>query len=419
MASIRRRPAQPAQLTRLSHGLRVVLKEDHSTPIVSCCLYLPGGGRDETVRTAGLTVFAQRLLLKGTGSLTAEEVVRKLESMGANITPFAGKDFVGCTLTCLRKHWDASLGLLVECLADPAFRSEEVEMERQNLLVELREHRDNPLPYALERSEEALFRGHFYGLPQMGEEESLSGVTRDQLVKWHSSTYLTGDAVISVVGDISSDTVIRQVSERFRALPRGQGTRGNGRPPSSMKKQQVVRESRDKRQCVIVMAFQAPRQVSDDNLPFEVMQHVLAGMGSRLFIELRDRQGLAYVVSSRYEGRRLAGAFKAFIGTSPEKEKVAFKAMQAELGKIYEKKVPGGELARAKRLAQGLHLIGMQRNLVQASRYGYYEAVGLGYKAVDRYPEMIGKISADDVQKVAAKYLEGGACSTVVVTPTG
>lgn len=409
---------KPVKLTT-PNGITLILKENHSTPIVSLCVYFPGGVRSETPAVNGITALAQNVLQKGTTRRSAETIANELESIGARMHTVTGKDLFGATLSVLSKHLPQALEIFADCVLNPAFAAGEVDRERTNTLLELEKKKDEPYSYCFELCERALYGDHPYGLPVLGRPSSVQALTPDDLAEWHRRHFSARRMVAALVGDVAVADAQRALSEKFMALPPTADGVAPLAPPEPLAGIHTEREERDKRQVVLALGFAAPPVSHHDYAAVDVMTHIFAGMGARFFIELRDKLGLAYTVSAVYEARLAAGSLRCYIGTSPEKAEQAEAAMLGELEKAKDKRVSNEELHRAKQYMLGLYEIGLQRNASQASQYAYWEEMGLGYQMVEQYPSLIKKITASDVKAVAQKYLDTTNYAKAILAPPG
>lgn len=393
------------QVFHAPNGMTIIVKENHSTPIVSMAAYFRGGVRAEDPDVNGITAFSRRLLMKGTTTRSAEDVASELEFLGASMSPFTGKDVCGAGLSCLSKHFSRALEVYADCHLHPVFDSEAVERERRNILTDIEKKKDDTLSYCLELCEGILYQSHPYRLPVAGSEESVRNISRHGLESWHRRLCASDQMVVALVGDVEAGQACELISRAFSELP----ARGEPFPVVSPEgaldgvKEVVAR--RDKRQVAVALGFQAPAFGSEDFPAFDVLEHVLSGMGSRLFIELRDKLGLAYVVNCSYDARLDNGAFRIYIGTSEERRERSREAMLRELDRLRQRRVSRNEVARTRRYMIGLYEIALQRNGAQASRLAFYEIMGAGYRLLRDYPKRIRKVTADDVLRVAERYL--------------
>ena len=400
------RDALPVEVLKASNGLTLILKENHSTPIISLALYARGGLYTEEEPHQGITGFMQRMLMKGTARRDAETIAADLEYLGASMSPFTGKDVFGVSLTSLSKHFLSALEVFTDCLSSPTMPRENADRERTVILSDIEKRKDDTLSYCLELCERALFEGHPYRFPISGRAESLKSVTVDDLRAWHDRLYRADRMVVAVVGDFELARMREVLLETLGGLPPSSEALPGYPVPRPFSGLREIRETLDKRQVAVALGFQGPAFPHPDYPAFDVLDHLLSGMGSRLFIELRDKQGLGYVVSSSFESRRDIGAFKIYIATREERRERARQAMLEQLARLREEPVSDEEMARARQYMLGLQEIALQRNGAQASRLAYYEIMGLGWNLIETYPACIAGVGAGDVRRVAERYLD-------------
>ena len=177
-----------------------------------------------------------------------------------------------------------------------------------------------------------------------------------------------------------------------------------------------VEFEKEKAQTHIIAGYHAPGFKSRDRYAFEVLNTVLSGQGGRLFIELRDKKSLAYAVTSFYVPGMEGGYFGVYIGTAPQKEKEALEAIREQL-QLVLKGVEEQELERAKNYIVGSFEIGLQRNSAQAATVGFDELYGIGAYEYRKFPEKILAVTADDVARVAGKYINPEAAAVAILKP--
>lgn len=406
----------PVKKIKLSNTATLLIEENHATPIVAWSAYFQGSVRAESEKESGLTYFTQRMLLKGTKKFTAEELAFRTEAIGCELSLFTERDAFGLYTAILSKHIEEGLSLFMEALFHPTFPPEEVEKERQLILAEIQHSHDELYAYCLELCDKGLFTAHPYRFPRKGLPESVLSITRDDLARWHQTWYSPDNLVFSVVGDVSTehiaDSIIRALEARpHKAVPVIQPPPQNGR---------AIREiavEREKRQLTMAIGFLAPDAQSDDRFPFEVLNGLLSGMGSRLFMELRDKRGLAYSIGSSYDATLDHGILKTYMGTAAEKEKAAREGLLEELWRLRGTLPDADELERTKRNLIGLYEIARQKNSTTARRYARYESLGLGWRTANQYPKKIEEVQASEVARLATRYLIPEQYAYAVVRP--
>lgn len=413
------RQGLPSRLFVGPGGLRIVVAENHATPITAVAVYCLGGVRNERRDLSGITHLAQRMLLKGTRVRSAEELAEGFEFLGARYAPFTSKDLVGATLSVLSRNLARALDLLAECLLQPFFLPEELERERRLVLTEIQRRQDDGFACAMDLSEAALYRKHPYRLPVAGSQTSVRRLDRERLIRWHGRLYSPDRMVVAVVGDLRATHMRDLVLEAFASLDRPRPALREAEPeePPTAPRQRTRRRARQ--HVALALSFMGPHFPSSDFLAMDVLSQVLAGMSGRLFTELRDRRGLGYAVGAGLEPRRDRSHFGVHLGTSLENRQVALEALLGELRRVREELVPRQELARVRRHLLGLFSISLQRKAVQAARLAFFELMGAGHGFLQGYPEAVRRITPEAMLEAARRHLhlEGYACGQVLPHP--
>jgi zinc protease len=390
----------------LDSGITLLLKENHSVPIVAVSVLVPGGVKYETARNNGISNLMQEVLLRGTERRSGSELADELALLGADLYARVGHDFIGYDLNIVSEDLENGMEILADVIMNPAFDDEEIERERQEVLAKLKTKRNWLHGYSQELCDRAVYGEHPYGLPVEGNEDAVARLTQKDLRAWHKKFYLANNLVISVVGDIDRQNVRAMVEETFAPLRSGKIPKLQLAEIALPDAPREVGEELDKHQTHLVVGMPGPGVPDPDYYPFQVLNDVLSGMGSRLFMNLRDAKGLAYTVYSYLSARAQGGAFKVYIGTSPEREEEAIAGILDELRAVRDDGVTDEEFKRAKDHLIGQRDVQLQRNATQARLYASAEIMGTGFDAVDRYQERIADVTMEDVARVAGKYID-------------
>ena len=403
----------------LSNGIRVLVKENRSVPLFSAQAVFLGGLRYEEESTNGISNFLAEMFTRGTASRSAEEIAAQTEGMAAGIDGFSGKNSVGVSLSAFSENFDEAMDIFSDVILNPAFSEEEMERGRREILAALEKERDNLTRKTVKNFLGALFLEHPYRFNVLGTEENVRAFASADVSAFYEKIARPENMVISVAGDVDADRALASLEKLFGSMKTG-GFRGvvpAAEPPLSAVRRSVSLE-KDKEQTHIVLGFHAPGFRSEDRHAFEVLNSVLSGQGGRLFIELRDKKSLAYSVTSFYVPGMEGGYFGVYIGTSPEKEEEALSAIRKQL----ELALGGAseeEIARARNYIVGSFEIGLQRNSAQASMAAFDELYGIGFREYREYPEKILAVTAEDVKRVARKYIDPEVFAVAVVRPGG
>ena len=401
----------------LPNGLRLHVLRRPEVPIASLRLACPGGLLSETRATSGVTRFLSAMWTRGTGSLSALEFARQTEGMAAEVDGFSGRNSVGITLDSLSESLDSALPLFAEALLDPRYDPDEIERERRETLAALERREDRLGQRAFQLFAQTEFEEHPYSLTILGERESIEGFDESSLRR-HSARLLRADgAALSVVGDIDPEKLGRQILDLFGEM----GRSGAGfDPPLVPARGPGVRESslsKDRAQAHLVVGFRGLTLDDPDRHALELISQLLAGQGGRLFLELRDRQSLAYTVSASSVEGIAPGYFSLYIATAPDKLDRARAGIFEEIDRLVCAAPPPEELERAIRFGAGSFAIDAQRNHARAAHIALDSIYDLGADHSDEYPNRLAAVSPEDVLRVAQRVLRTDACTISSVHP--
>lgn len=420
----KRRLARPAKkpngllLRReMENGIRLIVKENHLAPIVAIKVAMLGGLKCEDKSNNGINNFVAQMLTKGTASRSALDIATRIESMAGAIDGFSGRNSLGLSAEIMSRYFEQGLEITSDVILNPAFDPGEMEKKRVEIFAAIKEQSDDPFHSAFSLALRALYRVNPYGMEVLGTERAVKRFKAADLKSYYQKYCAPKNMVMVVVGDLRAEEVVAHVEKyfgsfekvacRFPAPPQ--------EPP--IKEARIVKAYKDKQQAHVVLAFHGVSLRNPDRYPIQVMNSILSGQAGRLFIELRDKGGLAYSVSSfSWEGID-PGYIAVYAGISPEKIGLAVDCLKKELKKIRDEKADSAELARAKKFIIGNFEINLQRNIAQASNLAFNELYGLGYDHYKDYPREIQKVTAADVLEAANKYLALDRCVLAVLRP--
>ncbi len=401
----------------LPNGLTLLVKENPSVPLVALRAVFLGGLRFEDERTNGINNFMADMLTQGTETRDAATLATLVESMAAGLGGFSGRNSFGVEAEGLSGSFERLLEIFSDVLLHPTFDPSEMEKSRRDILAAIKRQEDNLVQYAFQLFSETLYPEHPYGMPVIGTEKSVTALKREDLLDYYRRLVDPENLVLAVVGDVRRQDVLRLVQQYFGGMER----RGFQPPqlpaveaPSTV--QRSVRH-RDKQQAHLIIGFLGTTLDDPDRYPLEVLDAVLSNQGGRLFVELRDKQSLAYSLSGFSRLGLDPGVLGVYLGVSPEKVEQATTAALEELEKLRTSSISEEELSRAKRLLIGSFEIGLQENSAQAADMAFNERYGLGYDAFQRYAQHIESVTAEDVLRVARQYLPVDAYTIGMVKP--
>ncbi|MFO1520430.1 MAG: pitrilysin family protein [bacterium] len=400
-------PRKEVKLVKLKNGLKLVFKESPRLPLVAMRLVNFGGLRYESRKKNGVHHLLAQTLTKGTKTRSAEQLALETEQIAGSLDAFSGRNLDGMQGDFLSEKLEVGLDLLFDVLLNPAFDPAEIEKERGNTLEAIRREQDQLASIAYKNFLRELYKDHPYAMPVIGTADTVKGITRKDLLETHREMLNPRNMVISMVGDFDASHLEELLTEKLGKLK-------STRPPTLKlpipkapdAPVRLAIQKKSKMQTHIVLGFLGTQINSRDRYALDVLNNILAGQGGRLFLELRDKQSLAYSVTSFSQEGVERGFFSVYIATEPQKKERAVEGILKELQKIRSETVSEGELDRAKKYIMGSYEIDLQRNSNVATHLAFNEIYGIGAQEYRQLPERIAKVTREDILKVAQKYLD-------------
>ena len=403
----------------LPSGLRLLVKEDHRLPFVEFRTALRGGVLAETTANNGLTQLLARLLLKGTPSRSAEQLAEAIENVGGSIDSFGGNNSFGVSAEVMSEDFALGLNLVADVLRRPVFPADALERERQVTLAGIAAQRDDMLRSAIQLLRRTLFGDTGYGLDGLGTEESVTRLTATDLRDFHARLTVPNNCVLAIYGDVQAAEVLAAVETAFADWPKNPDlakllrTSVSALPTSAGR----AEETRDKKQAVVVVGFPGTTLLAPDRYALELVQESCSDLGSRLFLRIRDKLGLAYYTGAMNFMGLVPGCFAFYAGTEPEKAAQVEKEMLGEAALLCTEGLSEDELRRAKAKVIGQKKIARQELGNFAMTNALDELYGLGYANQDTEDIHFESVTRADIIAVAQKYLRPEAVVTAVVRP--
>ena len=380
--------------------IELFFKKRDDLPIVAVSLLFPGGKRDETENNCGITSLMLKSSLKGTRSFNAEEIAWRVESLGSGIGQSLGLDQFGYSIKLPADRLEEGLEILSEVICCPTFPQEQVEREKQSIYGEIRRLQDSMFPAAFDQFMRACFGEQAYGLPSSGNAEAVAALTHDDLHRWHNQLMSQKNVIISVVGDLTDNSLLQQLCAD---LP--ESSLGSNGPINAFLQPGERSISVSRQQTASVLGFPGVSLMHQDRYALDLLAEITSGLAGRFFQAVRGENGLAYAVTGFHRARKDSGNFITYTATSPENEELARRILLEECAKLAAEPVGHKELAAAKESLRGEMVIGTQTFGAQAALQAHYLVSGLPQDEMDRYIERVMAITIEDVRNAAEKYL--------------
>ena len=406
------------QRDALSNGLRVLTAPLEHAQSVTCYIMLAAGSRYENVANRGIAHFAEHMFFKGTERRpTAKDIALEVDRFGGEFNAFTSKEYTGYYIRCAGEQRDQALDVLVDMIRNSKFDPEELEREKGVIVEEMNMYFDTPRDYVSSVYEELLFGDNPLGWETLGTKETVTGATRDTFLDYISSWYKPARMVVGVAG-MTGDDLLPRLEDLLGDIEPAD----TGQPvPSAVERSTEPRvriHSKDSDQANVCIGLPSYPLGHPDRYALQLLGTVLGtGMSSRLFLEVRERRGLAYYVYALNSSYTDAGTLVSQAGVDLKRADEAVGVIAQEFKRLAEERVPDDELEKARALAKGrfvlqtespngLLLFGLRREILEGRAAEPAELLA-GLDA----------ITVDDVHRVAQDVIGGQGLRLAVIGP--
>ncbi len=398
----------------LANRSTILYKETSGLGIIAGTIFIKGGSVEDKEGKKGLTTLTMRTLLKGTKKYSSFEINKVFEDSGGYISTSASEDYVVIEFALRTEDFQKGMEVLKSVIFEPLFPEEQIEIEKRNLIASIKAKKEDAFSYAYDKLRTEMYKGTPYQYPPYGEIEDIKNITRED-IKNRWIELLEGSRwVISFVGDIPYSTAEKYIKSTFNNIP----SKTIFKYPSynlEIKGENCKTFKRDGAQSTILVAYNAPTYKDKYYFAMKVLNGILGdGFTSRLFQELREKEGLAYAVGSFFPTKINMGRLIAYIGTAPNNTEKALDGIR-NVVKSIGKGVSDEELQTAKEKIVGSFLLDHQTRAKQSWYLGWFETIGLGYEMDKKYTDYINRVKKSDVIEAYKKYLTKGDVCVIVM----
>lgn len=401
-------PARPVEkgLQTLDNGLRVVLKEDSSLPIVNIQLYGLGGLILEPASTPGLSAFTASLLTAGTGSRSRLDILSAIEDTGGAISSRSDNNTYHVDIKILREDLDTALDILSDIVRNARFPEDEIEKKRKEFVLAIQKQQESWQYELMTLFRRSYFSQSPYERDRLGTVESIQSIRRDEIVDFFQRMVSPAHSVLAVYGDVDSKSLLPRLTELFGAW-KGKATAIPEWPSEThpLTESRTVERKTEKTSASLFIGTNGLDIGSDRRPVLDVLDAILAGTsypGGRLYEALRGGQeDLVYIVgASPFYGVK-AGYFGVLTQTTLANLEKVQNVILDHLKRIQHEPIPQAEFETARDMIITMHQLGRESLRSQAQSAAVDEVLGLGWDHDQKYPDLIRKVTADEVQSLA------------------
>lgn len=407
--------------TVFPNGLTLIHQYDQNSEVIAVDLFVKAGAFFEEKNQAGMANFIQNLLYKGTTSRTAKQIAIETESIGVSITGSCAEDYALVSAVVFNEYFEPMTDIFFDCVLNPTFPQEEVEKERANILASIKTRQDSIFNVAFDRLNEEIYGEHPYHKPIIGYKKTLQNITRKQIITFYQQYYRPENMILVIVGNISQKNIAKLLKKYFTQLDRStlsiQPISAAPAIPTRFESRDINLETKFK-QAYLIMGYQVPAVADQDYPVFKIIAALLGGgMNSRLFVNLREQQGLAYELDSFYPSRAYASILCIYLGLKEANLTLAQISVMKEINSLKTTPVPPAELNSMKTYLSGQYLLSRQTNQSIAFYLGFYELLQKGYEYDSQYLTDLKAVTAKDIIRVANNYFNDNKLTRIKLIP--
>jgi predicted Zn-dependent peptidase len=400
----------------LDNGLRLITETMPHVRSVTIGVWLRRGSRHETNARSGIAHFVEHMLFKGTDTRTAEDIAQAIDSIGGQLDAFTAKEYASYYIKVLDEHVPLAVDLLADIVLRPAFVSDEIEREKKVILEEIKMVEDTPDDLVHELFTQHFWEGHPLARPILGTKETVEGFDAATLHEYFRGAYAASNMIISAAGNLEHSAVRDLAVRAFGSLAADGDPLSDAAPRVSP---QVVTRTKELEQSHLCLGTNSYPQSHEDRYVSYILNTVLGGsMSSRLFQNVREKRGLAYAVFSGLSAYRDAGNMTIYAGCSNEAVGEVVDLCVEELRGMKRAPVPDSELRRAKDHLKGSLMLSLENTASRMSHLARQEIYFDRHFGLDETLAGVERVTADDVQRVAADLFSDGSLAATVLGPS-
>jgi zinc protease len=400
--------AQEVTKAVLPNGLKVIVKENHASPIVAIDVWVNTGAINESDENSGISHFFEHMLFKGTAKRAVGQIDREIDSLGGRNNAATSWDFTHYYIIIGSRFFDRALEIQADAIMNSAFDPAEIEKERQVIFEEISQRADRPATFAYDQMRQLAYQYHTYKRPVLGIPEVLNTFTRETFLDYYHKYYVPNNITVVIVGDIDAKKAVESVERAFagfmpRELP---SAFYQFEPPQFERREKAI--EKDVEQAYLSMGWRAPTIAEmEDSVVFDVMTSILSdGRSSRFYRRIKEEKQLVSSIGAFYLTQKGPSLF--VVSAQFERENISKVKAEVlrELVDIMLNPVSDEELRKAKTQIKTQVAFSRETNISQATSLGYNETIAGDYRYSLTYADDVERVAVEDIMQVARKYFE-------------
>lgn len=399
--------------TVLDCGLSVITEEIPFFQSATVGIWAKTGSANESPEKNGISHFIEHMLFKGTSSKSASDIAEIMDECGGQSNAFTEKEATCFYAKVLGRHVPMAMDLLFEMLTDSAFRPDELERERGVVLDEISMYEDSPEDIIMDMFPSLVWKDSSLGMPVLGNRETVSSITRDDMLRYMNETYVAGNLLVCAAGNVRHDDIVSLAMKHSGSLRSGERISA---PPVCVSTRASSLRIKDCEQAYLIIGREGLKRNDPDRYALLLADGMLgSSMSSRIFQEIREKRGLAYNISSFVTGLENSGLFGIYAGTSPEHlSEVA--SVSAEITEKMRSEGPSeAELRRAKEQLKGSIALSLENSagrMISLAKLEFYYG---RFISPEEMFEKIDAVTAEDIMRLSSSMFDTSSYSSCVL----
>jgi len=398
----------------LSNGLTVITEEMEHIRSISIGIWIKTGSRDEDQQVNGISHFVEHMVFKGTETRSAEAIARQVDSIGGNMDAFTAKECVCFNMKVLDEHVPVALDVLSDLVLHPTFGEQDITRERGVILEEIKMDEDSPDYLVHEIFTQNFWKDHPLGRPILGTKETVKKFDQKVVLDFYRQRFIPGNITICAAGHLQHEHFVELVTKYFEPMkPRSNGFHS---PQPKIVPRIIMRNKKALEQVQICAGVPAhPIAHRQRHVSYILNTLLGGGMSSRLFQNIRERQGLAYSIYSDLSPYRDTGCLSVYAGTSRESAVKVVHSVVSELRKLKAELVDPDELRRAKDQLKGSLMLSLESSTARMSNLARQQMYFDRFYSMDELIEKIEAVTAEELQLLAVEFFHTDAIAVTVL----
>jgi predicted Zn-dependent peptidase len=388
----------------LPNGIRILTERMPHVRSVAVGIWVGTGSRREPDDRGGISHLIEHLVFKGTATRSAEDIARTMDSVGGQMDAFTTKEHTCFYVQVLDEHLPLAVDLLTDILLHPLFNAEELEREKSVVLQEIKMVEDTPDDIIHDIFAEQVWKGHPLGRPILGTRDGVNGFTRSTVTSHFTDEYVPPKIIVAVAGNVEHARVVDRFATAFGGFRRAPLERADSLPQMTPSVQIV---SKSLEQVHVVMGFPGLAHAAPGRYALVVLNDIMGGsMSSRLFQEVRERQGLVYSIHSGAQSYLDTGLLYLYAATEASNFSKMLKSILKELRELKKNGVSAEELVRAKDHLKGGLMLGLESTSSRMNRLAKHEMHFGAFMSMDAMLAAISAVRHEEVQALVGELLD-------------